>query len=129
MRAANQANAKHSTGPSTPRGKSITRYNAARHWGRAEGIRQMMPVLGEDPAEYEAVRDGLYHALGPCDEFEAMLVDDMTDIHWRLRRMISSETGAERTGSASLPAPPLAPPLASPAAPALPGGPADGTED
>ena len=94
-RAANRNNAKQSTGPSSERGKSISRYNAARHWGRAEGIRQMMPVLGEDPAEYEAVRDGLYHALGPCDEFEAMLVDDMTDIHWRLRRMIKSETAAQ----------------------------------
>jgi len=38
MRAANQANAKHSTGPSTPRGKSISPYNAARHWGRAEAF-------------------------------------------------------------------------------------------
>ena len=73
------------------------------------------------------MREGLYYALGPCDEFEAMLMDDMTGMHWRPGRMIGSETGAERAGSASLPAPPLAPPLASPAAPALPGGPADGT--
>jgi len=75
------------------------------------------------------VRDGLCHALGPCDEFEAMLGDGMTDIHWRSGRMIGSETGAERAGSASLLASLLAPRLASPAAPALPGGPADGTED
>ena len=36
---ANRANALKSTGPVTGRGQSISRLNAAKHWGRAETIR------------------------------------------------------------------------------------------
>lgn len=53
-----------------------------------------MGALREDPKEFEAVLTGLRRVLAPSDEFEEMLVADMAEIHWRLRRMILAETSA-----------------------------------
>jgi len=47
MATANRANALKSTGPVTVRGQSISRLNAAKHWGRAETIRPMLAGLGK----------------------------------------------------------------------------------
>ena len=97
MLAANRANARKSRGPVTALGKMLSRGNAAKHWGRAETIRDLMSALGEDPAEFERLRDDLYRALAPREDFEMLLVDDMADIHWRLRRMIRAEAAAQAT--------------------------------
>jgi len=91
LAAANQANGRKAKGPVTEEGKSVSRLNAGKHWGRAECIRDLLPTLGERAEELDAVRDGLYRALQPRDEFEALLVDDMVEIHWRLRRQIRAE--------------------------------------
>jgi hypothetical protein len=93
--AASRANGRQGAGPVTARGKSISRLNAGKHWGRAEGIRDLMSALGEDPAEFQKVREKLYRTLAPTDDFEAMLVDDMADIHWRLRRLIRGEAAQQ----------------------------------
>jgi len=42
MLAANRANARKSRGPVTALGKMLSRGNAAKHWGRAETIRDLM---------------------------------------------------------------------------------------
>jgi hypothetical protein len=97
MLAANRANGRKSSGPVTALGKIQSRRNALKHWGRAETIRDLMPALGEDPAEFDKVRRGLYRSLAPRDDFEVLLVDDMADIHWRLRRMIRAEAAAQAT--------------------------------
>ncbi|HEV2177452.1 MAG TPA: hypothetical protein VGW33_09665, partial [Terriglobia bacterium] len=92
MAAANRANAGRSTGPRTERGKSASRCNALKHWGRAEAMRDLMPALGEAAAEYQDALDGLCSSLAPEDHFETLLVQDMADLHWRLRRSIRGET-------------------------------------
>jgi len=93
--AANRANAAKSLGPSTARGKLHSRLNALKHWGRSEGVRPHLAALGEDAADFDTVRRGLYRSLAPRDEFEAMLVDDMADIRWRLGRLIRAEAAAQ----------------------------------
>lgn len=95
MVTANQANSLKSTGPVTERGIVVSRRNALKHWGRAETIRPMLAALEEDPEEFERVRDALYRALAPRDDFEEIIVDDMADIHWRVRRMVRAEAGAQ----------------------------------
>jgi len=92
---ASRENGRKSRGPVTEHGKAMCRANAGKHWGRSEGVRELMAALGEDPAEFNQVRDGLYRALRPGDTFEEMVVDAMADIHWRLGRMIRGEAGAQ----------------------------------
>jgi len=93
--AANRANAAKSLGPTSERGKLRSRLNALKHWGRSEGVRPHLAALGEDAADFDTVRRGLYRSLAPRDEFEAMLVDDMADIRWRLGRLIRAEAAAQ----------------------------------
>jgi hypothetical protein len=95
--AASRANGQKSEGPVTAAGKLVSRRNALKHWGRAETIRDLFPALGEDPEEFKKVREDLYLALAPGDGFEALLVDDMAEIHWRLRRLIRAEAAAQAT--------------------------------
>jgi len=97
LAAANRANSQMSTGPATAAGKPASRRSALKHWGRAESIRDLFPALGEQPAEFNEIRAGLYRALAPRDEFESMLVDDMAEIHWRLRRLIRGEAAVQAT--------------------------------
>ncbi len=92
---ANRANSLKSTGPVSERGLAVSRGNALKHWGRAETIRPSLAALDEDPEEFERTRDALYRALAPRDEFEEIIVDDMADVHWRIRRMVRAEAGAQ----------------------------------
>ena len=43
----------------------MSRANTGKHWGRFEGVRELMAALGEDPAEFNEARDGLYRARHP----------------------------------------------------------------
>jgi len=52
-----------------------------------------MKELGEDPAEFEQLRESLRHALCPQDGFEQMLVEDMAEIRWRRQRLMRAEAG------------------------------------
>jgi hypothetical protein len=97
MAAANRANAQKSTGPLSEQGQLISRRNALKHWGRAQTIRPLLAALEEEPEEFDRVRDALYRSLAPRDEFEALIVDDMADVHWRIRRMVRAEAGAQAT--------------------------------
>ena len=97
MLAANRSNGRKSQGPVTAAGKVQSRRNALRHWGRAEVLRPLMPALGEDPDEFDQFRQGLCRALNPGDDFECLLVNDMAEIHWRLRRMVRAEAAAQAT--------------------------------
>src|SRR5215469_11542242 len=92
---ANRANSLKSTGPVTEQGLAVSRRNALKHWGRAETIRPLLVALEEDAEEFNRVRDALYEALAPRDAFEVIIVDDMADIHWRIRRMVRAEAGAQ----------------------------------
>jgi hypothetical protein len=95
--AANRANAQRSTGPRSGQGKAASRQNAVKHWGRAAVMYDHMAALGEDPRDFAAVIEALRQSLRPRDPFEEMLVKDMADIHWRLRRLIRGETGTLAT--------------------------------
>jgi hypothetical protein len=92
---ANRNNALKSTGPTTELGRAISRRNAVKHWGRAETIRPLLAALEEEPEEFDRIRLALYRSLAPRDEFEALIVDDMADIHWRIRRMVRGEAGVQ----------------------------------
>lgn len=90
---ANQSNSKKSTGPRTELGKRHASRNAGKHLVFARVAPPYMKELGEDPAEFERVRDSLWRAFEPQDDFEAMLVGDMTEYRWRRYRLLRAEAG------------------------------------
>src|SRR5437667_157352 len=87
QKAANQANARHSTGPKTPKGKAVVRLNALRH-----GLLTRDLVLPEEDADafedlWNRVRPK-YSPVGPIEEF---LVNRVVYTMWRLQRLARAE--------------------------------------
>ena len=84
---ANRANALHSTGPATPKGKARASRNSLKH-----GLLSREVVLGtEDRAEFEAFRDGLVADLAPEGDLEAVLAERIAGQWWRLKRVARME--------------------------------------
>ena len=88
QRAANQANARRSTGPKTQKGKAIVRFNALRH-----GLLTRDVVLpGEDADAFEELRNQVRANLSPVGPIEEFLTDRVVNAMWRLRRLERAET-------------------------------------
>jgi hypothetical protein len=88
QRAANQANARHSTGPKTGEGKAVVRFNALRHGLLAHDV--VLP--GEDADAFEHLVNQVRANLTPVGPVEEFLVDDIINAMWRLRRLARAET-------------------------------------
>jgi hypothetical protein len=85
--AANQANAKLSTGPTSEAGKQIVAGNAVKHHLSGKGN----PAL---PGEQDAVAkhvEGFIQAYAPMGVPEHALVTNIAHNHWRLQRAHSME--------------------------------------
>jgi hypothetical protein len=89
---ANRANAQLSTGPRTPEGKAVARYNRLRHGLRAEAV--LMP--DENPDDYEALTADLWEQLQPLGPLEEAITDRIVTQLWRLRRVARIEAGVLR---------------------------------
>src|SRR5258708_16169975 len=78
---ANRLNAQKSTGPRTPEGKSVTRLNALKH-----GLFATDPIIqGEDPALFDALRDGLYRDFQPANTHDHVILAAMVPHAWLLQ--------------------------------------------
>jgi hypothetical protein len=87
---ANRENAKYSTGPKSPEGKSRSAENAIRH-GLAAG-RLIIP--GECKAEYEALEAYLLKTHEPIAGTETLLVQEMAQSYWLKERAIRLQNKA-----------------------------------
>ena len=88
QKAANRANARHSTGPKTPEGKAVVRLNAIRH-----GLLTRDVVLPEEDADaFEDLWNQVRTNLSPMGPIEELLVDRVVNATWRLRRLERAET-------------------------------------
>jgi hypothetical protein len=88
QKAANQANARHSTGPKTLEGKAAIRFNAVRH-----GLLARDAVLpSEDADAFEDLWNQVRANLSPVGPIEKFLVDRVVNIMWRIRRLGRAET-------------------------------------
>ena len=86
---ANRRNAVKSTGPRTAEGKAAVSLNRLGH-----GLTGRAPLVpGEDPAEYERLRQGLTDQLAPQGVLEQALVDRAAGCLWRLGRVQQIEAG------------------------------------
>jgi hypothetical protein len=84
---ANRRNSQLSTGPRTPEGKAVSRFNALKTGINANG--QVIP--GEDPAELEAIAAGYHQDWAPATHLECFLVDSLVRADWLLRRLARLE--------------------------------------
>jgi hypothetical protein len=84
---ANRRNAKRSTGPRTPAGKSTARRNALKHGLTSEKL----VVLGEDAEEFQCMADGHRAAFRPQNAVELALANTFSLAEWRRQRCASTE--------------------------------------
>src|ERR1700733_340201 len=71
----------HATGPTTDAGKQRSSLNALKH-----GLRSERPVLpGEDPAEWDAFKEGIVEHFAPAGIFERELAERVALQMWRRR--------------------------------------------
>jgi hypothetical protein len=86
---ANRRNALKSTGPKTPEGKAAVRLNALKH-----GLLSREVVLpGGDEDALRELAESLRAELQPVGALENLLVDRITSLLWRLRRLGRVEAG------------------------------------
>ena len=85
--AANRRNSKHSTGPRTPHGKSITRLNAVQH--ALTG--QLTIVALSDHAAFTTLSHRLTADLHPTGEQELQIAARIVRDTWRLHRASANE--------------------------------------
>jgi hypothetical protein len=89
--AANRGNSQKSTGPKTLIGKGHSSRNAGKHLVHTTALPTGMKKLGEDPAEFKRLREGLRRTFQPQDDFESMLVEEMAENRWRRQRLMRAE--------------------------------------
>jgi hypothetical protein len=88
QKAANLANALHSTGPKTQEGTVAVRFNAIRHGLLARDV--VLP--GEDADAFEDLWNQVRAKLSPLGPIEEFLVDRVVNAMWRLQRLARAET-------------------------------------
>ena len=95
--AAARANAQHSTGPRSAAAKRNSKLNALKHGGRVsdENRYQAMLALGEDPEEFENLKQELMSAC-PGDALWEKQIDDLTWLYWRRERLERAQAGLKR---------------------------------
>ena len=108
---ANRLNARKSTGPRTPAGKAVSRFNALKA-GIDAGAEA---IPGEDPEQLRLLLADYYERFQPCRPEQYALVDALITNDWLLRRLRKIEgqlwkdqLAKEREYSSFKPATPLA---------------------
>src|SRR5580698_6486462 len=109
--AANQANAQHSTGPTSEAGKHRTRLNAYKH-----GLTGQIHILtAEEQTAFDAHCNGICESLAPIGALEIDLAQAIAEGRWRLKRALAIETSIYATDQMGLYGPKVIPVAADPA--------------
>ncbi len=96
--AAARQNAQHSTGPRSPAAKQNSKLNALKHGAYVadENQRQAMRALGEDPQEFENLKQELKSAFGPGDALWQKQIQDLAWLYCRRERLARAQEGVMR---------------------------------
>ncbi len=96
--AAVRQNAQHSTGPSSPAAKQNSKLNALKHglYAAPENHQQTMLALGEDPEEFDSLKQELMTSFGPGDVLWEKQIDDLARLYWRRERVQRAQEGLMR---------------------------------
>ena len=82
-------NGAKSRGPKTPRGKAVSCLNGFKH---GERMKNPIPILIEDSAQYPGFLDKYIERLQPADHIEHQLISEIASIDWRLNRLLAFES-------------------------------------
>jgi hypothetical protein len=89
--AANRDNARRSTGPSSPEGKTRSALNALKH-GILATREVTAGLCGKEQAErFMAHRDSYFDALAPADQVQADLGEQIVSNRWRMAKLLEFE--------------------------------------
>ncbi len=93
-----RSNGRRSHVPCTAAGKENSKMNALEHGERSapEHHYEVMRALGEDPAQFEALKQELQDSFGRGDAFLEKQVDDLARLYWRRDRLERMEGGLMR---------------------------------
>lgn len=80
---ANRHNSQLSTGPRTPEGKAVSRFNALKSGINAQA--QVIP--GENPEELESLTAEYHNQFQPATALARFLVDALVSADWQIRRL------------------------------------------
>ena len=96
--AAARANAEHSTGPRSAAAKQNSKLNALKHGGRVSDENRCLAMLalGEDPEEFENLKQELMSALTPGDALWEKQIDDLAWLYCRRERLERAQAGLKR---------------------------------
>jgi len=83
QREANRANARKSTGPTSQAGKARSRLNSRKHGLTATKL----VIAGENPDDFDELRAELLEQHDPQSALEFELVERLSGLLWRLRRV------------------------------------------
>jgi hypothetical protein len=90
---ANRRNALRSTGPGTPQGKAISRWNALKHGLLAREVVLDCGDGKENRLEFDQLLDQLRQEFQPLGRLEEILVETIAVSYWRKARVIRCEAG------------------------------------
>lgn len=90
---ANRANARKSTGPTSEKGKAVSRSNAVKHGLQAE----LLVLPGEDKEVFNSLCDRVFDEVQPVGMLEEKLAEEIAISFWRLRRARLAEAGIYRS--------------------------------
>src|SRR5258706_9089247 len=90
---ANRANARKSTGPKTPEGKSVAKMNAVRHGILARHVVLQGQHDNERAREFQQLYAEYREHFAPVGPLEEMLVERIVTTYWRLQRVLIAERG------------------------------------
>ena len=91
--AANQCNARRSTGPRTAAGKAASSRNAIKHGILTRDVVLCGLQVRERAKEFHALRKQFWEQYAPVGPVEKMLVDRIVTTHWRMSRVVRAESG------------------------------------
>jgi hypothetical protein len=95
---ANQQNSMKSTGPTSPAGKSIVRWNALKHGLLSKAVILPSGDGKESQEEFQNLITTLFSQYTPVGTIEEILVEQIAVAYWRKRRVLLADQGEIQKG-------------------------------
>jgi hypothetical protein len=86
-KAAARANGTHSRGPATRAGRERIGAANLRHGLYSQSESRALACLGDEPKDFECLRQGIYATFPPTDAVQEQWVERLATAVWRLERI------------------------------------------